>query len=44
MWQFSSQAYFYDVDFQTKQILFEVVPQKGQNTYDMVYRAYRFDD
>ncbi|MDD6579582.1 MAG: arylsulfotransferase family protein [Lachnospiraceae bacterium] len=44
MWQSASQAFFYDVDFSSNQILFEVIPQVGQNSYDMVYRAYRFDD
>lgn len=43
MWTSASQAFFYDVDFETNEILFEVVPQKGSNAYDMVYRAYRFD-
>lgn len=43
MWTSASQAFFYDVDFSTNQILFEVIPEKGVNPYDMVYRAYRFD-
>lgn len=43
MWTNNSNALFYDVDFETKQVLFEAVPVSNNQDYDMVYRAYRYD-
>lgn len=43
MWMNNSNALFYDVDFETQEILFEAVPVSNNQGYDMVYRAYRYD-